>query len=247
MAKFDLTIVVPTYNEGDIIESSLKRISGALGDLRSRTEIIIADDGKDDLPAVIEKSGRSFGFSAIQVMRNGHRLGKGESIGRAFKTSQGNIVGFIDIDLSVAPSFIHDAIREIKDGNDVCIASRMGNRFKTDKSLVTSVTAIIFSLIHRKLLFGKERTFPDTQCGFKFFRKKVALDLFRDLVTMGGLFDLEILLKAVGRGYKISELKVPRINDRVGKKTIIWIIVHETFSLCQIFYRYRIFPYFNKS
>ena len=240
MAKSDLTIVIPTYNEGDIIESSLKRISEALGSRRSQTEIIIADDGKDDLPIVIERSGRSFGFFVVRVIRNENRLGKGESVGRAFKSSGSNIVGFIDIDLSVAPSFIHDAIREIKNGNDICIASRVGNRFKSDKSLITSIVATIFSFIHQRLIFGRGRTFTDTQCGFKFFKHEVALDLFRDLVAMGGLFDLEILSKAVRQGYKISELKVPRINDRVGKKTITWIITHESFSLWRIFCKYRL-------
>lgn len=240
MAKFELTVVVPTYNESDIICSSLRRVSEALGDMRSKTEIIIADDGKDNLPIVVERCGKSLGFPAIVVMRNEVPLGKGKSVGRAFEASRGDIVGFIDIDLSVAPSFIQAAVREIKSGNDVCIASRVGNRFKSDNSLITSTVATIFSFIHRRLLFGRKRNFSDTQCGFKFFRREIALDLYRDLVTFDGLTDLEILLKSVRQGLKVSELKVPRVNDRVGKRKLSKILLSETLALCRIFFKYRL-------
>ncbi len=240
MAKFELTIVVPTYNEGDIIESSLRRVSEALGDIRSRTEIIVADDGKDDLPVVIERCGESLGFSEIRVMRNGIHLGKGESIKRAFEVSRAAAVGFIDIDLSVDPSFIHGALQELNNGNDICIASRVGNRWKSDKSLLTSLLATMFSIVHRTLLFGSKRSFTDTQCGFKFFRREVALDLYKDLVAPDGLTDLEILLKAVKRNHKVSELKVPRVNDRVGKRKLSRIMIVETLALCRIFLKYKL-------
>jgi len=238
--KYELTVVVPTYNEGDIIESSLKRLSEALGNLCSQTEIIIADDGKDDLPIVVERCGKSFGFGLIRVMRNKNRIGKGVSIKQAFEVSRGKIVGFIDVDFSVDPLFIHDVVCEIRDGNDVCIASRVGNRFKSDKSIIVSIAATIFNFVHRKLIFGKERNFSDTQCGFKFFKQEVALDLYRDLVAVDGLTDLEILLKAVRVSYKITELKVPRINDRESKIKLSRILIFETLSLFRIFCKYRL-------
>ncbi|MCX6718899.1 MAG: glycosyltransferase family 2 protein [Candidatus Taylorbacteria bacterium] len=240
MAKKELTIVIPTYNEGDIIESSLRRISRALGNTCSQTEVIMADDGKDDLPLVIERLSNSFGFATVRVMRNTIPLGKGESTRTAFNASVGEIVGFIDVDLSVDPSFIHAAVQKIKDGNDICIASRIGNRWKSDKSLLTSLTATIFRSIHRNLLFGREKSFTDTQCGFKFFKREIALNLFKDLVATDGLTDLEILLKAVQSRYKISEIKVPRINDREGKRKLSRIFANETLSLCKIFCKYKL-------
>lgn len=235
-----LTVVIPTYNEGDIIESSLKRISEELGDLRAQTEIIIADDGTDELPEVVERCGASFGFSSISVLRNDTHLGKGDSIRRAFEVSRGDIVGFLDVDLSVGPSYISSAVREIRQGNDLCIATRVGDRFRTDGSLATSVLATTFAFIHRRLLFGAKRNFTDTQCGFKFFKRPVALDLFKNLVATDGLTDLEILLKAVLRGYAVSELEVPRINDRVGKRKLSRVIVFETLSLWRIFCKYKL-------
>jgi len=240
MNEPELTIVIPTYNEGDIIVASLKRLSTTLGDLCKQTEVIIADDGTDDLPAVVEQCKNSLGFMAVKVMRNSPALGKGRSIVKAFNASRGAITGFIDVDFSVDPKFIHDAVREIKKGNDSCIGSRVGDRFKSDRSLMTSILATTFRWFYRHLLFGKDRNFTDTQCGFKFFKLEVAWELWKDLVAPDGLADLEVLVKAVKLGYKISELKVPRINDRRGKRRLSRIFVHETVALGRIFCKYRL-------
>src|SRR3989344_4615231 len=102
MKNIKLTVVIPTFNESDIIESSLKIISEDLKEMTPHTEIIIADDGKDDLPEVIARCGESFGYASVIVMRNTKPLGKGQSIKRAFDVSRGHVVGFIDVDLSVA-------------------------------------------------------------------------------------------------------------------------------------------------
>ncbi len=242
MVKPELTIVIPTYNEADLIESSLMRIGEALGDMRSRTEIIIADDGSDDLPAVIDRCRGSLGFAAILVMRNETPLGKGGSIARAFRASSGVVVGFIDVDLSVAPSYIREAVREIKEGNDICIAKRVGNRFKSDGSLAISIVATVFAFVHSRLIFGRKRSFADTQCGFKFFKNAVALRLYEGLVATDGLTDLEVLLKAVRLDYKVVEIEVPRKNDRIGKRRISSIFVSELLSLCRIFCKHKLAP-----
>ena len=56
--------------------------------------------------------------------------------------------------------------------------------------------------------------FPDTQCGFKLFRADVAQDLFSRMRINGFSFDVEVLLMAQRRGYRIDEerlrsLRVP--------------------------------------
>ena len=50
--------------------------------------------------------------------------------------------------------------------------------------------------------------FPDTQCGFKFFRGPVLRDLFEQARTDGYMFDVELLLLATRRGYRISRVPV---------------------------------------
>jgi dolichyl-phosphate beta-glucosyltransferase len=57
----------------------------------------------------------------------------------------------------------------------------------------------------------------DTQCGFKLFRGSVAADLFAALGTDGFGFDVELLLLAQRRGYRIAEVAV-NWADQPGSK-----------------------------
>lgn len=61
------------------------------------------------------------------------------------------------------------------------------------------------------------RGIADSQCGFKCFRGPVAEDLFRSLRTDGFAFDVELLLLAQRRAYRIAEVAI-NWTDRPGGK-----------------------------
>ncbi|MEO1367936.1 MAG: glycosyltransferase family 2 protein, partial [Acidobacteriota bacterium] len=52
-----------------------------------------------------------------------------------------------------------------------------------------------------------------TQCGFKLLDGEIARALFRDMVTDGFAFDVELLWLAQRRGYAIREVGVRWIDD----------------------------------
>jgi dolichyl-phosphate beta-glucosyltransferase len=72
----------------------------------------------------------------------------------------------------------------------------------------------VFNLIVRCL--GVCRV-ADTQCGFKLFRGPVADDLFPALRTEGYGFDVELLLLAQRRGYRIVEVPI-NWTDQPGSR-----------------------------
>ena len=231
-----LSLIIPTINEEEIILHTLHSIAGVLGPLATETEVLIIDDGADDLPSRVGETPHS--FRALTVYRNPERLGKGASIARGFGLSKGMVVGFIDADLSTSPHLIVEAHDSIIGGHDVYIASRDGGRRLHDRSFVKTLVARIFELGHRFLLFKGKRVFADTQCGFKFFKRATALDLYEDLVSRDGLADLEILVKAHKRGYRIAQRSVPRTNLRVGKRRLGAIFAGEAIDFCKIVFRY---------
>ena len=57
----------------------------------------------------------------------------------------------------------------------------------------------------------------DSQCGFKCFRAAAAEDLFRAIRTDGYGFDVELLLLAQRRGYRIAEVAI-NWADQPGSK-----------------------------
>jgi dolichyl-phosphate beta-glucosyltransferase len=55
---------------------------------------------------------------------------------------------------------------------------------------------------------GLPKQVTDSQCGFKIFRGEIARKLFGECVTIGFLFDIEILMRALHNGYSIEEFPV---------------------------------------
>jgi dolichyl-phosphate beta-glucosyltransferase len=55
--------------------------------------------------------------------------------------------------------------------------------------------------------------FPDTQCGFKVFRRSVAQDLFSSQTIRGWGFDVEILVIARQRGYTVASTPINWTHD----------------------------------
>ena len=53
----------------------------------------------------------------------------------------------------------------------------------------------------------------DTQCGFKFFRREVARDLFSQQRIDGYMFDVEVLALAQRLGYRIKEAPIRWRDD----------------------------------
>jgi dolichyl-phosphate beta-glucosyltransferase len=53
----------------------------------------------------------------------------------------------------------------------------------------------------------------DTQCGFKFFQRQVALDLFRRQRIDGYMYDVEILYLAEQAGYRIVQVPIRWRDD----------------------------------
>jgi dolichyl-phosphate beta-glucosyltransferase len=92
-------------------------------------------------------------------------------------------------------------------GADLAVGSRtlrdgsVARRVRPFRQVVGSA----FNLIVRALGVWDVR---DTQCGFKLFRGEVAAELFAALRTDGFGFDVELLLLAQRRGYRIVEVPV---------------------------------------
>jgi dolichyl-phosphate beta-glucosyltransferase len=53
----------------------------------------------------------------------------------------------------------------------------------------------------------------DTQCGFKFFQRRAALDLFSRQKIDGYMFDVEILYLAQKAGYRIAQVPIRWRDD----------------------------------
>jgi glycosyltransferase involved in cell wall biosynthesis len=111
-----VTIVVPAYNEADVLEKNLEVLWDYLQTLITefRFEILIVNDGSTDATGDIAEAfaGRKTDVYVLHHMFN-FRLG--QALRLAFHRSQGDIVVVIDADLSYAPVHIGLMLAKMKE------------------------------------------------------------------------------------------------------------------------------------
>lgn len=117
MNNIDLSIIIPVYNEEDIIENTVIEVECALKTLDYAYEIILVDDGsKDDTWKTIErieKMKRGGIFKGILFSRN---FGKEAALLAGLAYSKGRAVITMDSDLQHPPEKIPEFITEWENG-----------------------------------------------------------------------------------------------------------------------------------
>jgi dolichyl-phosphate beta-glucosyltransferase len=63
--------------------------------------------------------------------------------------------------------------------------------------------------------------YPDTQCGFKAFRREAALYVFSRLRTAGFAFDVEVLVLCRERGYRVAQVPVVWSDSRPSRLGLV--------------------------
>ncbi|HEY8716282.1 MAG TPA: dolichyl-phosphate beta-glucosyltransferase [Candidatus Acidoferrum sp.] len=204
--KFDLSIVIPSYNEELRLPATLERIAEYLATLGLRTEVLVVDDGSRDRTAVVAESFRSK-LPGLRVLSNGSNHGKGYSVRHGMQEACGDIVLFTDADLSAPIEESDKLLAALKQGYDVAIGSRAMDRslISTHESLFREFAGIIFNKIVRAVL---RLPFVDTQCGFKAFRRERCRIIFQQQRIEGFGFDPELLYLARHHGLKAIEIPV---------------------------------------
>lgn len=239
-----LSLLIPTYNESEIIVSSLREIAKALDPkLVAETEVIVVDDGTDSLPEAVEAYKAESPFLALQVWRNSPGIGKGRSVALGFTKASAAIVGFLDVDLSTSPSYIPQAYQIIQQGKaDIFIASRRakGAVVTRKQFFLKDVLGYVLGVLARSFIFAGMRSYSDTQCGFKFFRRELTQVLYEDLVAPDGLNDLEMLLRANMLRLRVHEQGVVWTDIRESKRSLRRILIGELKSFVRICYRYKV-------
>ena len=121
MSKFSL--VIPVYNEEQIIGQLYTRCMAALEKITPDFEIICVDDGSTDktLPQLIMHHKQDKRFKVLSLSRNyGHQ----SAILAGLTYSTGEYIGIIDGDLQDPPEILHEFVQKLDEGFDVAYAIR---------------------------------------------------------------------------------------------------------------------------
>lgn len=242
-----LSLVVPAYKQEKTIVKDIKALDKALSAFPFKHEIIIVVDGFVDKTYDLLLSLKSEVRSLKMIGYKDNR-GKGFALKYGIKEAKGDIIGFIDAGMDLDPSEI-SIMLDIMDWNkaDVVLGSKLHPESKVNYPVARKILSWGYrSLTH--LLFGFK--VKDTQVGLKFFRKKVAKDVFSKIIVKKFAFDIEVLAVVYKLGYtKIYEAPI-KLNFKGAStitstslwKTIFWML----WDTAAVFYRLKILHYYDK-
>ncbi|NND15747.1 MAG: glycosyltransferase [Eudoraea sp.] len=120
-----VTVLVPAYNEADIITQSLNILSDYLTSIESkyRWEILIVNDGsKDDTGKLADQYAKAHPNVRVHHCKVNQNLGG--ALRRGFKVAHGEYIVVLDIDLSFGPDLVEKMMDTIVEKEaDIVIAS----------------------------------------------------------------------------------------------------------------------------
>jgi cellulose synthase/poly-beta-1,6-N-acetylglucosamine synthase-like glycosyltransferase len=227
-----LSVVIPAYNEGRTIDRFIMRLENNLRHFRFGYELVVVDDGStDNTYEVVKKiadhnQGR---YRFIRLNRNG---GKGKAFKRGYDVSRGGYILLMDADLEIPRDLLDDYLKRIR-GADVVVASKRHPESDIDYGLYRSFLSRSFNLCVN-ILFNLG--LDDTQCGFKLFKRDVLEKVMPNLLLKRYAFDVELLVNAKKKGFKIitAPIIIRNLRERHMKMREMFRMA---LDLLAVFYR----------
>ena len=232
-----LSVVLPAYNEAQSIRSTLTAMRTFLDRQGYAYEIIVAADGDDETPEIVGEMARD--WPALKLTAEAGRHGKGHGLRRGMRLATGEIVGFIDADYKTPIDEITGFLPWFEAGYDLVAGSRglADSRVEIKQPLYRQLGSRAFGIVMHALI-GLNHI-RDTQCGFKFFTRACALEIFRNTRIDGYMCDVEILWLAERLRYRVKEVGIRWRDDGDSRLQLVQGNVRNTLDLLRIrFHRY---------
>lgn len=213
------SVVIPAYDEAPRLPAYLREVMAFFDGRAEPYEVIVVDDGSRDATSerVRELQATHDRLRLITLPQN---RGKGHAVSVGMLSARGAFRLFADADGATPMMELKRLEPALQAGADLVIGSRV---LKDPAVSVQARPHRVWAgwVFNRLVAWLGLRGIADSQCGFKCFRGPAAEDLFRAIRTDGFGFDVELLLLAQRRGYRIVEVPV-NWADQPGSKVKVW-------------------------
>ncbi|MHB1784775.1 MAG: glycosyltransferase [Acidimicrobiales bacterium] len=231
----DVTMVVPYYNPGPRLRTTVERMVQVLSQADVTFEIITVSDGSTDgshatlagLPPEL----------VHQVVLE-HNGGKGQALRVGLAMGRGRYLGFLDADGDLSPELLAPFISLMRDDKpDIILGSKRHPLSKVSYPLLRRLYSWGYQQLIR-VLFHLD--VADTQVGIKLVERTVVEVVLPLLVEERFAFDLELLVVARRLGYT-HLLEAPvRIEERFTSTISASAVIGMLLDTLSIFWRLKI-------
>jgi dolichyl-phosphate beta-glucosyltransferase len=231
-ASVYLSVVLPAYNEAGSIRTTLAAMRSFLDRQGYSYEIIVAADGDDNTPEIVTELAAD--WPALKLTAEAGRHGKGHGLRRGMRMVTGEIVGFLDADYKTPIDEFERMLPWLQNGVDLVIGSRAlaDSKIEVYQPLYRQIGSRLFALAMHTLV--GLWSIRDTQCGFKFFTRASADEIFARAKIDGYMCDVEILCIAEQLGYSVKEIGIRWRDDGDSRLQLVSGNLQNTLDLFRI-------------
>ena len=128
----NISIIIPCYNEEEVLPLTLKRLKALALDLVSREdcseiEFVMVDDGSQDRTFELLTEA-SKADKRVKVIRFSRNFGHQAALLAGYEFAKGDVIVSLDSDLQDPPELIKTMLDKIKEGYDVVFAARQSRK-----------------------------------------------------------------------------------------------------------------------
>lgn len=207
--EFDVSVVLPVYNEKGHLRTEIDRIRAALDASPYSYEILVVDDGSSDgseteLPTI----------PGIRLIRHATNRGSGAARRTGTTAARGRVVVWTDVDMTYPNDEIPRIVKEL-DGVDHVVGAR---RTEEGTLRVARVPAKWF--IRKLASYLTETDIKDLNSGLRAFRRDVAMQYVHHLPT-GFSCVTTLTMSFLSNGYQVKYVPIDYF-PRAGTSKFHW-------------------------
>src|SRR3989344_6365148 len=194
-----LSIVIPVYNEGEVIAETIRRVEAAV---EPPHELLIIYDMDEDTTVPVVKRLQSK-YHNVKLVKNIYGRGALNALKSGLKKAQGKAVCVMMADLTDDPKVLNQMMGKFKEGYEIVAASRyMPGGHQVGGPVIKQILSRVAGI---SLHYLVGLPVHDATNSFRLYSKKFLNNV---KIESDGGFELatELTVKAHFSGYKVTEV-----------------------------------------
>lgn len=206
-SSVDFSVIIPAYNEGQVIGPVIQRLVRHLDSLNRDYEILVISDGStDETNSIVEDFGEP-----VRLIELPYNTGNGAAIKTGIRRASGDMIICMDADGQHAPEDVEKFLKECERYDMVVGARIKGSQAGIHRSIANSLYNLFASYV-------TGRRIEDLTSGFRAMKTDIARR-FVGLLPNGFSYPTTITLCMLRAGYSVKYIPITTAK-RVGKSKI---------------------------
>lgn len=216
-----MSLIFPCYREEPHLKRNVERVLDVANSTGWAFEIILVEDKSPDRTAEVVKELAETHPTHVRPIFHDRNRGRGAAVMTGVAAARGNVLGFFDIDLEVAPDYLIPCVTSVRDGGDLVVGAR---HYAAAKTPLRTVLSRSYRLLAYAVLGIP--TFVDSESGYKFFSRKAIEAVAPKFEHTGWFWDTEIVYRFLAAGYDVRTVPCEFVRDATKRSTVR--VVHDS-------------------